>query len=287
MADKGLDYITTDLQTVLENQIKNYPMTKSTFKTYLETLLSSNQYACNPNKNATSGLKIPAEDNSFTYVCIESVEPVTNEHNVVADKDLYKRKVTFKSIGIVDGVEKVVKSEVIFGTDLIPDQLKYAVSTNKKGNLYLHGGIQIIGDVRTDGHLIISDHATWMSGSTAKWQPSVSAQILKGTDTDLPKIIMQERKPIETGKPDPNKYIYVLKNNNRPSYNDHIDAKKLNESNRYTKIVPSEENTNLIQQQFFNSNNLKVVTKSSSVKPIISSNAFSTSYWIINSSRES
>lgn len=259
LADKGLEFVTADIQKAMEEEIKKSPMTKSGFNTFLEDTLKASKFACGSNESATTGIKIAGMDNSYSYVCIESVSKLTNATNQIEEKDFYKRKVTFRSTGKINGIEKVVKSDVIFGTDLVPDQLKYAVSTNDEGNLYLHGGVHIKGDVKTDGHLIISDRATWMSGSTPKWQPSVGATILKSDKSDTPKIILNERVPITKNKDD-NKYMYVL-NSSNPSYNTHISGTNLN-STSYTKYDPTGNNLDEFRKALFNSSNVNIVMKS-------------------------
>ena len=49
------------------------------------------------------------------------------------EKDRYKRLVTFKSTGKVNSKEHITYAQIIIGTDAIPDQLRYAVSTNDEG----------------------------------------------------------------------------------------------------------------------------------------------------------
>ena len=148
LADKGITYAVNDLQSYLEKTIKNTPMGKTQFNDLLNNTV---KVTCPQN------IIIPGEKNNKTNVCIEKVEQIST-----VEQDRYKRLVTFKSTGQVNGRDTIVRSKVIIGTDAIPDQLRYAVSTNKGGNLFLHGGVEIQGDIKTDGNLIIAKNATWI-----------------------------------------------------------------------------------------------------------------------------
>lgn len=237
LADKGITYAVNDLQNYLEKTIKNTPMGKTQFNNLLNNTV---KITCPQN------IIIPGEKNSKTNVCIEKVEQVSTE-----EQDRYKRLVTFKSTGQVNARVTIIKSKVIIGTDAIPDQLRYAVSTNKGGNLFLHGGVEIQGDVKTDGNLIIAKNATWMSGSTAKWEDSVGARIVKETKSVNPKIIMRDK----------DQMIYTIDgSSNTVNYNSHI-AGSFN--NSYGKISPYLSNSaSLVEKKLFNTQNLAIVTKS-------------------------
>jgi len=237
LADKGITYVVNDLQSYLEKTIKNTPMGKTQFNDLLNNTV---KVTCPQN------IIIPGEKNNKTNVCIEKVEQIST-----VEQDRYKRLVTFKSTGQVNGRDTIVRSKVIIGTDAIPDQLRYAVSTNKGGNLFLHGGVEIQGDIKTDGNLIISKNATWMSGSTAKWEDSVGARIVKETKSVNPKIIMRDK----------DQMIYTIDGSSSTvNYNSHI-AGSFN--NNYGKISPYLSNSApLVEKKLFNTQNLAIVTKS-------------------------
>lgn len=251
LSDKGTEYMINDLQKYLENQIKTNNYGKNDFYDLLDNTFNDTKYKCS--NNSSSGYTIPADNNSETKVCIERVDPVSSD-----EKDLYKRKVTFKSTGIVDGKEKTTRTTVILGTDAIPDQLKYAISTNKDGNLFLHGGVEIQGDVKADGNVILSEKASWISdGSTPVWEDSVPARIIKNTSSATPKLIMNT-----------DKKLYVLKPDKASSnmYNSHIKGEYLKPNyvnNYYSSYSPTEANaSSTISSKFFNTPNLQVVTRS-------------------------
>lgn len=240
LSDKGIKYAVDDLQKYLENQIKNNPMGKTQFYNLLDNTIKV---------NCPDGIEIPGEKASQTKVCIDHVEMISNE-----EKDRYKRLVTFKSTGLVNGKTHTTTSKVIIGTDSIPDQLRYALSTNDGGALYLHGGVEIQGDIKTDGNLIITKKAFWDYPETPRWEISVGPRLIKDTKSITPKIIMN----------DSEKYIYLVNDNNN-SYpdNDDIFTNKNDFLNRYTKVSPTEANAiNILKANLFNTPNLNIVTRS-------------------------
>lgn len=240
LSDKGIKYAVDDLQKYLENQIKNNPMGKTQFYNLLDNTIKV---------NCPDGIEIPGEKASQTKVCIDHVEMISNE-----EKDRYKRLVTFKSTGLVNGKTHTTTSKVIIGTDSIPDQLRYALSTNDGGDLYLHGGVEIQGDIKTDGNLIITKKAFWDYPETPRWEISVGPRLIKDTKSITPKIIMN----------DSEKYIYLVNDNNN-SYpdNDDIFTNKNDFLNRYTKVSPTEANAiNILKSNLFNTPNLNIVTRS-------------------------
>lgn len=253
LSDKGIKYAVNDIQLYLQNKIKNNPMGKTDFYQLLENSII-------PNCSNGGGITIPGEkqdQTKETKVCIDRVEMVSND-----EKDLYKRLVTFKSTGIVNGKTRITTSKVIIGTDAIPDQLRYALSTNDGGDLYLHGGVEIQGDVKTDGNLIITRNAHWIRSilgiSSTIWEKSVGPRLVKDTKSITPKIIMRES----------GKNIYTV--DEASNYDDHIsnptDKKGIYYLDKppYTKLSPLDTNTtnNLKNNYLFNTPNLDIVTKS-------------------------
>lgn len=59
------------------------------------------------------------------------IEPVLT-NGIADEKNTYKRIVTFKSIGYVNEREHLTHTKVVIGTDAVPDQLRYAISTFKR-----------------------------------------------------------------------------------------------------------------------------------------------------------
>ncbi|WP_409368574.1 hypothetical protein [Lysinibacillus sp. 38-6] len=181
LSDKGIEYAVKDIQAFLAKNIKDNPMGKTAFELFLENTLKSPKLSC------TSGIKIPAENKNETNVCIEKIERISSE-----EKDQYKRLVTFKSTGKVNNREHVTRSQVIIGTDAIPDQLRYAVSSNDNGSIYFYGGVDIKGDIKTAKDLVIHNQGYYLSGTTPSWTNSVYTRLKADSKSVTPKIILPE-----------------------------------------------------------------------------------------------
>jgi len=244
ISDKGIEFLTLSIQKELTDFIQTGSVGKADFQTKLAQIIQNAKYSC-----ANGGVEIPSETGQ-TKVCIDTqkIENVYNEKNELQD---LKKIIPIISTGTVDGKETVTTAKVMVGTDAIPDQLRYAISTNNGGNLYLHGGVEVQGDIKSDGNLILSKQATWFSGTTAKWEDSVTTRIRQASNSVTPKLIMNEQN-----------YVYILKTHTKPSYDDHISGTRLNNTTNYSKLSPTAANaSSTISGEFFNSPQLNVVTK--------------------------
>jgi len=185
LADKGIEFAVNDLQKKLENDIKQNPMGKTDFYLHLNSMLSNENLVANKLKcppvnfdiPENIGYKIPAENNSFTKVCIEKVEEIKETNGNTEEKDKYKRIVTFRSDGWVNGKQHTTRSDVIIGTDAIPDQLRYAVSSNNYGSLHFHGGVEVTGDIKSAANIHISKKAYSGWDYAPSWHNSVALKL--------------------------------------------------------------------------------------------------------------
>ena len=279
LADKGISYAVSDFQFQLENLIKN-PIGKVAFGNKLDELVgydSSNEvltttpinkYHCGP--TAQNGIKIDSSNaDNYTNVCIQNVEMI-KKNGIIEEKDRYKRIVTFKSTGVVDGKTKETFSKVILGTDAIPDQLKYAISTNNGGNLFLHGGIEVKGDIKTAGNLILANRASWGTAANPNndnnWTESLYPKIVKNDTSVTPKIIMQEDKNI---------YNFKFTNTTLKSsfYKDnHIKGNSLTNTSYYDKLGL---NQNELSKYLFNSDDVLIVKRNLNDDQVDIENEFS------------
>lgn len=235
LSEKGIDLIVNNIQKKLADSIK-VGITSNDFPGELESTLD--ELRC------PKGIEIPGEDTDITKTCIENY--VTNESD-------YKREVTFKSIGIVDGKQHISRFVVIIGADAVPDPLRYAVSTNNGGDLFLHGGVEIIGDVKTEGNLILSNkaHRVNIFGQRV-WEKSVSPKIIQISTKSSPKLIMKNSE----------KYIYTFAETSLVNYNNHIEGKDFTKS-FYTKYNPNEKEKTIksVSNFLLDSRNLSIETQ--------------------------
>lgn len=187
LADKGITFIVEETQqyfeAALSNAIKSGQsgITKDAFKSLLETAIDKRNIKCNTNKF----LEIQGNDRNISKVCIENIGMVSNN-----EKDAFKRIVTYRSTGISGGKEFTVRQDIILGTDAVPDQLRYAVSTNEGGDLYFHGGVEVQGDIKSDGNIYINKNAHWVSGSSTKWESSVALKSIPDNKSITSKFIL-------------------------------------------------------------------------------------------------
>lgn len=94
------------------------------------------------------------------------VEHVQNAIDESGNENELRKLVTIKSTGIVDSKTKTYTYEMEMGTLEVPDSLKYTLSTVKPerhplpsdGNIYLHGGVEVYGDIKVGQHLFTFDH---------------------------------------------------------------------------------------------------------------------------------
>lgn len=240
LSDKGVNYLLEDITRSLQDDVLLTDIKQSEFVPLLENKLKDSKLAC-PNQvteNTTQGVKIPSADGKTTIICIADVVKVSNE-----EADKYRRKVTIKSYGFSNGQSKVSEVVAIVGTTATPEQLRYALSTNNEGNLYLHGGVEIHGNVKTDGHLILSKSATHQSTNlytnvtTTYWQPSTFTKIVSQNPSKDPKIIFSND----------NKYIFnlnrfnqnhkmneVFQDSSSSYYDDYLKSETFSDSDNYS-----------------------------------------------------
>ena len=196
LSEKGIDFAVTSVQTTLQNALKDstgkYVLSKEQFEKLLNNTLSNPAIQCpQPLPDVTKtqfGIHFNgAIEQTKTMVCIEKVESFPVDL-VNPEKDKYKRYVTFKSYGVVNGKYDVTTAKIAVGTDAIPDQLKYAVSSNT-GSLYFHGGVKVTGDIKTAKDIHVTKKAFMSNITTPRWYDSVPLEIERATGNATSKLI--------------------------------------------------------------------------------------------------
>jgi len=227
LANKGIEHITNQIQSDLKNELGEEGITRSEFITKLNTILNRYKDVINSvhNTGATGEYR----------VYIRNIENVIEN----GEENPLKKKITFLSRGFVDGKEKTVISEVEIGAQSVLETLHYALGANKlcktpnacipgEGNMFLHGGVSITGDMKVDGNLIITNRGyAYLSGE--KWIASVYPSIL----------------PTQ-GKANANLLLggNIFTFNHTPPYEQHITTSNFGSS--YTKL------TDRIDDAFYN-----------------------------------
>ncbi len=246
LSDKGIDFAVNDIQNTLEKQIIATPMGKTEFGTFLDTTLNKTNLKCPAAGQplpANIGFHIPTENNNITKVCIEAVKMITNSSGITEEKDKYKRLVTFRSYGVVKKKEHISKTDVIIGTDAIPDQLRYAVSSNERGSLYFHGGVEVTGDIKSteDIHIIKKAYSGWDYSPT--WHNSVTLKMNPTLGSVSSKIILSNQA---------NKIYYYngnqFRNGKTIEYKSPSNTFSINNQNEIRSILTHSDKTNVISK---------------------------------------
>lgn len=161
LSEKGLLGIVSQIHHQLNRELQNNPPTESEFIRKLNATID--QYACTGGTKVGGASSNPKKEGKFE-ACIETNHPDR-------DRTQPRQVITFKSKGIVNGREQTLETQVFIGAIPGPEELKYAVSTFKRdecterqsncmageGNLFLHGGVTVEGDVKVDGNLIVAE----------------------------------------------------------------------------------------------------------------------------------
>ncbi|MBP3949662.1 hypothetical protein [Bacillus suaedae] len=230
VTEKGLDHLSQEIQTKLEEMIGTSGIPREQFITKLNETL--NNYTCTSSKLENSG-----ETGDYS-ACLSAIEPVTNADGT---ENELRKKITLLSRGIVDGRERELKTTMEVGSQSVPDALNYALGAHilcksndsscsqipGEGNMFLHGGVDIYGDVKVDGDLITTDRGYAFFSGSEQWIDSLYPSI-RGT------------KPSQIGNVVLGGNVYSF--NSTPTYANHIRRNSF--SSTYTK------KTNSLQDAF-------------------------------------
>lgn len=230
LSDKGLEHIINQINYDLQSNIPEKGISEKQFNDLFNSILE--KYKC-PNEH--SG-EFPIKDNKNTETGTykSCVEPSW-------DKDASMKEIEIHSFGEVNGKEKEFKTTVLMGSDGMPVPLKYVLSTNAseecinddkncingEGNLFLHGGTTITGDMKVDRNLIISDKAY----TPARVNEYIFTEAY-WLDSILPAAIDSE---LELGE---SLYYYKSYNHssgkqNKINYENHINMNHFNSNSNY------------------------------------------------------
>lgn len=186
LAQKGVKKITQEINHDIQEKISSYPggVTKSHYTELVEQTLS--QYTCETKTDYTDG-----ETGKYRS-CIEDVGAKETP-----------RKVKINSYGQVDGRERLVKTTVLFGGELEKDYQQYAASTfiseqcaeNQanclpgEGNMFLHGGVALQGDLTVEGNLITSNRS-YEKYAGGHWIHSYYPSSLPKSNGETPEVVI-------------------------------------------------------------------------------------------------
>ncbi len=236
LSQMGLDFVTNELYHTLQNELdEKNGLPVRAYVAYLESTLDN--YLC-------FNSHVPASNISFILEKIKTgiVSPNFNNVSSTTGKGEYcilayqdsvldngkintlKKDVNILSFGTADTKDAFLISKVEIGTDSVPDHLNYVVGTNitsknpkdGEGNLFLHGGVEIKGDMKVEGNLITRDYAY----GGGQWVDSVLPRMIPFAENTHANLVL---------------YGNTYKLNSNVEYDSHLTNTTFN-SSRYTLV---------------------------------------------------
>lgn len=153
LAEKGVDRITQEINLEL-TEIIGHGVDRITFKNNLNTIIQKHKCEFNDKK----------PENKYE-ACIANSSPVIEEIQGKEQENDLRKLLTIKSIGSSGDSLRTIFTDIEIGAEISPNVLNYAIGTNinendgiqdDEGNLFLHGGVSVTGDIKVDGNLITS-----------------------------------------------------------------------------------------------------------------------------------
>ncbi|WP_404337423.1 hypothetical protein [Planococcus rifietoensis] len=188
LSTKGIDLITNQINTDLIKYLGVNGKTREEFIFQLERVLD--EYECsNPEKIELAG------ETGSSEMCVEEY---TNTVDASGEENPLRKLVTFNSIGLSGNSTQNLTSKVEIGAALAPEVLKYAIGTNidlsdglqpGEGNLLLHGGSDIQGDMKVDGNIVTSNNGYAFLGQD-RWIPSILPSAIPLTGANSARLVL-------------------------------------------------------------------------------------------------
>ncbi|MBH0164037.1 hypothetical protein IHV12_03875 [Fictibacillus sp. 7GRE50] len=227
LAEKGIDFLTAYLETETK-PLAGLPV--GDFENRMGNIIQT-YYVNGENTVPQTAGKLIDEPNKKLKVKIYS-----RSYLSPGTEDL-TQQMTLHSEATVKGKTKTITSTIHLGAKKVPDALKYAVgaynpckdaakceSKKDDGNMFLHGGVAIKGDLYVERNLVTkSTGVVTYANNGYKWIPSDLPSI-EGEDGSKARLIVGEK-------------LYKL-NNDKLSYNQNINQNTFNR-NEYEEIIPS------------------------------------------------
>lgn len=189
LSEKGLQHIINEINKELKLALGTEGLSHSEFIKELESILD--EYKCDLNKN----IKVSDLETGSYDICISSYTNVIDESG---EENELRKQVTFESIGESKKQKKNSVYVMEIGADTVPDALKYALSTiepfgpkkTSDGNIYLHGGLEVYGDIKAGNHLFTHSHGPGLSGNLANWRETTLPSLFSSTGKGNANIVL-------------------------------------------------------------------------------------------------
>ncbi|MDO6656034.1 hypothetical protein [Anaerobacillus sp. 1_MG-2023] len=217
VAEKGVDEIVQSIQTDLRNGLGTSGKSIAEFNTLIDTTIK--------------GHKSPTSINHQTGTSVAKVLNFSTATNVL------RRVIEVESTGTVNGETETIRKTLEIGPNSVPDVLRYALGTytvcqrhqncdvQGEGNLFLHGGVSIQGDMKVDGNLITTDQGYASYNRKDYWIDTFLPTIQNISDPS------SKAKMVLGGK--------IINFTHKPTYQNHINQPNFSSSN-YHLVDPEE-----------------------------------------------
>lgn len=188
LAEKGLKHLMQEINHELQKELDQQSdgLTVSDYTSLVDQIIDD--YIDREN------MVISNETGTYDVSIIENLDRHTNS---------LPKRVKVKSIGKTEDKEKELIATVSFGGDVTPDYMQYAVSSyisdecigdeNEclpgEGNLYLHGGVSIQGDINIERNLVTSNRS-YEKYASHHWIHSYFPSVKKKEDKTDSKLII-------------------------------------------------------------------------------------------------
>ncbi len=215
LSEMGIDRITKEINHELTESLGLIGLRRPDFIDRLENTLD--KYLCsvlnsnNPTAGTTGEYK----------VCIKGYVNTEDKNGV----NPLRKLVTFTSKGESGSTERTLTSKIEIGAAFVPDILNYAIGANDnnngiaepgEGNLLLHGGVSITGDIKVDGNLLTYENG-YMSGS---WKSSSLPEVFSTDPKRTPSIVLGKKS-------------FYLNSTSKLNYENHKNVINFPESTNY------------------------------------------------------
>ncbi len=219
LAEKGIDYLSAFLETKAQS-LAGLPA--EDFEEELAAVLSQYEVS-GADADFPSGSNLPSDEGVLKV-------KIYDRQKTSSDPEDLTQTMTLHSEATVDGKQKTLISTIKLGAKQVPEALNYAVgaynpckgvenchSRSDDGNMFLHGGVAIKGDLYVENNLITKDKG--IIGTDTRWVSS-----------DLPSVEGENGKPARLILPG---NLYKLTSDR--NYSNHIKETDFS-SSRYQSI---------------------------------------------------
>lgn len=204
LAEKSEDNFVQDFNTSIQEILdKNSGLDRNEFVTLLNKVTdlsgtapgskylegsSVSEYKCqkDASDNIIGGLNVTVAGNGDkSFSCIKEVQDVYNSDGTIND---LKKKLIIYNYGESNGKPSSYETTIEVGSNYVPEQLYYALTSKDGSDVHLNGAVEIAGDLRIGGALTLTNHAYFNNNY---WAQS-KYPLIRSTDyTKRPRIVMK------------------------------------------------------------------------------------------------